>query len=426
MGLALVLVYIAFNLLSPGDMFPSLVPYRPLAVLAVATVPLTFFARITSPEIGKLRTQLALVILFFGFVCCSWFPHGGLRANLTAFENFSPVIIVYFLGVVHLRTPGRLRIVRAILLLVGIYVIYTAHSQFPMALVPDEDGNLQSTPYVLTSGDATNPDLRIHGLGMLDDPNIFGQFLLLILPLLFVSKKDTGFGAAYFVVLPAAAVLIWGVYLTGSRGAEIGFAVLITLFFIHRFKKAGKVIAVIFAPLSLVLIKATSTRNVSMAGGMDRLAIWSDGMAFFKSSPLWGIGFGGFIERDDWTAHNSYLLCAAELGLIGFFLWMGIMVVTIMQLNRVALVIGKTNPAMARWATGLKISLGGFLFTSFFLSCTYSLPLYLLLGMSGAVITVAGGDDTMPVRETKWQMKAFACCVGTLTLIYIMLRLRVF
>jgi len=183
---------------------------------------------------------------------------------------------------------------------------------------------------------------------------------------------------------------------------------------------------VIFAPLSLVLIKATSTRNVSMAGGMDRLAIWSDGMAFFKSSPLWGIGFGGFIERDDWTAHNSYLLCAAELGLIGFFLWMGIMVVTIMQLNRVALVIGKTNPAMARWATGLKISLGGFLFTSFFLSCTYSLPLYLLLGMSGAVITVAGGDDTMPVRETKWQMKAFACCVGTLTLIYIMLRLRVF
>jgi putative inorganic carbon (hco3(-)) transporter len=162
-----------------------------------------------------------------------------------------------------------------------------------------------------------------------------------------------------------------------------------------------------------------------MSGGMDRLAIWSDGMAFFKSSPLWGIGKGGFMERDDWTAHNSYLLCAAELGILGFFLWMSILVVTIMQLNRVSKVVADTNPALARWAVAVKISLGGYLFTSYFLSCTYSLPLFLLLGMAGAIIASAGGDVTMPMRGTNWQGRSFGLCVGMLVLIYVMLRLRV-
>src|ERR1039457_7076634 len=82
MGLALVLVYIALNLLSPAEMFPVLGPYRPILILALASVPPTLITRLGSPEIGKLRTQPILMFLFFAFACSSWFPHGGLGANL--------------------------------------------------------------------------------------------------------------------------------------------------------------------------------------------------------------------------------------------------------------------------------------------------------------------------------------------------------
>jgi hypothetical protein len=124
------------------------------------------------------------------------------------------------------------------------------------------------------------------------------------------------------------------------------------------------------------------------------------------------------------TAHNSYLLCAAELGMLGYFLWMSIVVVTMMQLGRVPKVVGASNPALAQWAVALRISLGVYLFTGFFLSRTYELPLFLLIGMSGAIITAAGGDDAIPLRGTFWPVWSFGLCVGILTLIYVMLRLR--
>jgi O-antigen ligase len=185
-------------------------------------------------------------------------------------------------------------------------------------------------------------------------------------------------------------------------------------------------VSAVAASLLLLAINAISaSRTISMAGGMDRLAIWSEGMHFFKTSPIVGIGAGGYMERNFMTAHNSYLLCAAELGIVGYFLWMSMIVVTLIQLSRVPKVVGASNPVLARWAVALRLSLGVYLYTSFFLSRTYDLPLFLLLGMSGAVIAAAGGDAAIPLRGTKWPVWSLGLCVGILALMYVMLRLRV-
>ena len=166
-------------------------------------------------------------------------------------------------------------------------------------------------------------------------------------------------------------------------------------------------------------------RSISMSGGMDRLAIWSDGLSYFKSSPLWGIGPHQFIERQGHTAHNSFLLVSAEMGMIGFFLWLGASVVTLIQLKKIPELMGKTNPALARWAVALRISLTCYLFTSFFLSRAYELPLFLLWGMSGGVIVAAGGDEKVPLRGTAWPLWTFGLCGAILVIIYTMLLLRV-
>jgi hypothetical protein len=72
----------------------------------------------------------------------------------------------------------------------------------------------------------------------------------------------------------------------------------------------------------------------------------------------------------------------------------------------------------------LKISLAGYLFTSFFLSRTYELPLYMLLGMCGGIIIAAGGDEAAPLRGTLWPVWTTVFAVGVIALIYTMLRLR--
>jgi putative inorganic carbon (HCO3(-)) transporter len=421
MGLVLVLTYIALNLLSPGDMIPSLAPYKPLLILAILSVPPLVFARLQAPEIGKLRTQLILVILFFGFACCSWFPHGWIGGNLITLLELGPNVVVYFMGLVFLRSPFRLGVLRTVLVLVAIYVIANAFTQLPYARASGE-----STPYVLASRVlVTQDDTRIQGLGMLHDPNHFGQYLLLILPMLFVSTKKAGLGIGYLLAIPITVLLMLGVFYTGSRGAEVGVALLIAQYLIRRFGKVGAALSLVVGSLFFLAINTFRSRTISMAGGMDRLAIWSDGMHMFKSSPLWGIGIRAFTETSPLTAHNSYLLCAAELGILGYFLWMSMIVVTLIQLNRIPEVVGKSNPGLARWAVAMNFSLSGYMFTSFFLSRTYDLPLFMLLGMSGAIITEAGGDEAIPLRNTKWPAWSLGLCGGILALIYVMLRLRV-
>jgi O-antigen ligase len=420
MELALVLTYIALNLLSPADMLPGLAVFRPMLMLALVSLPVLVLTRLSSPEIGKLRTQFILVILFFGWACCSWLPHGWLGGNVNTLLALSPTVIAYLMGVMFLRSPFRLHVVRVTLVLVAIFVMASAFSQIPYVRATGD-----STAYVMAALEADHSNgVRIRGLGMLNDPNQFGQYLVMILPMLFASRKENGLGPRYLMAIPIAGLFLVGVYLTGSRGAEMGVALLLGLFLTRRFKTTGALVSAVFGSLLLLVFNATRTRSISMSGGMDRLAIWSDGMSYVKSSPLWGIGFNGFTDRQGMTAHNSYLLCAAELGLVGLFLWMSIMVVTMIQLNRVPKVVGKSNPALAQWAVALRLSLGTYLFTSFFLSRTYELPLFLLLGMSGAVIVAAGGDEAT-LWGSKWPVWTLGLCAGILALIYVMLRLRV-
>jgi len=99
-------------------------------------------------------------------------------------------------------------------------------------------------------------------------------------------------------------------------------------------------------------------------------------------------------------------------------------VVTMIQLNRIPKVVEKSNPILGRWAVAMQFALGVYMFTSFFISRTYDLPLFLLLGMSGGVIIAAGGDKAIPLQGTKWQIKSLGLCAGILMTIYVMLRLR--
>ena len=45
-----------------------------------------------------------------------------------------------------------------------------------------------------------------------------------------------------------------------------------------------------------------------------------------KSHPLFGVGFGNFADYSDHTAHNSIVVCAAELGLVRVVLLVSVLV----------------------------------------------------------------------------------------------------
>ena len=180
----------------------------------------------------------------------------------------------------------------------------------------------------------TEQILRLRSAGFLNDPNDFAQILVIALPLIFIAWRQGRMIANSLFVLAPAALLLWATYLTRSRGALIGLAVLCL---VAARKRLGAIVSLALASvlaIGMMALNFTGGRGISASEGADRLEAWSTGLELFKHAPLFGIGFGRFTDFNDLTAHNSLVLCLAELGLVGCTIWLALLVTTTMDLNR--------------------------------------------------------------------------------------------
>ena len=107
----------------------------------------------------------------------------------------------------------------------------------------------------------------------------------------------------------------------------------------------------------------------------------------FRSNPILGVGYLNFTDHNDLTAHNSFVLCFAELGIVGYFFWLALLVVAILQIGQVRRCEDDDAEAddLRRHAKVLVASFAGMLVAAFFLSRSYNPILYLLVGLAFAL-----------------------------------------
>src|ERR1039457_1336246 len=112
----------------------------------------------------------------------------------------------------------------------------------------------------------------------------------------------------------------------------------------------------------------------------------------YRSNPILGVGFRNFTEHHDLTAHNSFVLCFAELGAVGYFFWLALLIVAILQLEQVRQCKddGRGGDVLRRQARVLIPSFAGMLAAAFFLSRSYNPVLFLLVGLAFALYEIAG------------------------------------
>src|SRR5262249_14288648 len=154
--------------------------------------------------------------------------------------------------------------------------------------------------------------------------------------------------------LPAAA-LVYGVFLTRSRGGAVALVMLLWRTAVGR---VGRLPAIV-----LLLMLGGGIAGLDFGGGrslaghdndsaFDPVTVWTEGIEMLKSQPMLGVGYGQFLDHHDITAHNSLVLCFAETGLVGCFFWVGLLVVTFLELRRLKQLPG-TEPldrSLASWA----------------------------------------------------------------------------
>jgi O-antigen ligase len=456
MGFVLSVLYFITSYLTPPVLF------GPLAVARIELILATLIFLISLPKLAKsfiLKTPQTVAVFGLAFAgsLSVYFGTHYITGALQAFPAFLPCAFAYFLMCLFCDSIKKIKIIILMLLFVCLFVI--AHGYIDLmrgvplsATTGDVNLNLwdMQHPYLFTQPNLAGEFLyRLRGLGPIHDPNDFGQLVVCVIPLLFVfwRPKHTPRNIV-FVALPVS-VLLYGVFLTHSRGALLA---LMAIMIVAARRRIGALPALLIAAIvfvSAMALNFTGGRDISASAGSDRTILWGEGLQMLKSHPLFGVGLDSFIDQCDCghTAHNSLVICAAELGMFGLFFWCMFLFSTIrdaLSLTSPAKV-SEPGPVMPEeehlsWRLSnietidkteinrlgrlLVLSFTGFLVTGWFLSRAYVMTLFLLGGMVEVVFEMALRREMIAPRM---RMERFLPYTGVLSLLlvllmYIMLR----
>jgi O-antigen ligase len=228
-------------------------------------------------------------------------------------------------------------------------------------------------------------DQRVRYLGELHDPNevsltiAAGGLSLMIAFLL--RKKDplSKLGAFLGIVLVLVTIVM-----TGSRGGLVA-AMLVPAAYVLRRYGIGALIPAVGLAVPVLMLGGRSGEGATESTQL-RYEAWRAGLDMFHHNPVFGVGAGMFPEHHFITAHNSYVLTLAEMGLPGMFLF-----VTVLYLSMKCLIVGLRElsnvpgtDAAQVWGMSLIASLAGILFQINTLSFAYHPVLWIFVALVGA------------------------------------------
>lgn len=241
---------------------------------------------------------------------------------------------------------------------------------------------------------------RITYVGIFNDPNDLSLQLVTFLPVGIMFLQKVGSFLKRMVYILAVLCTVYAVYLTQSRGGMLALGLMGML---YTWKFYSKKMAIVIGIIGFLGIFAISQRAATISteeeSAYGRIEAWYEGIDMLKHSPLWGVGFGMFTDYHYLTAHNSFVLCFAELGLVGYFFWLGLIYFS--YKGNLFIEYHGENEYFNSLARTLGVSLLSFLAAAFFLSRTYIVILYLLLGIMWAVQNIyvkkyQKGEDIFP------------------------------
>ena len=225
---------------------------------------------------------------------------------------------------------------------------------------------------------------RVRYRGSLQDPNELSTVicggLALLIGLIAPTRKTRWRALA---VLIGIAIFLCVIY-TQSRGGMLAYLSVLGVYFIRRYGVRYAALGVVaMMPLMALGGREGDGANASTEG---RYEAWRSGLEMLKSDPVFGVGKGQFTEYHHLTAHNSHVLSFAELGLLGMFLWVAMLYLTLkpaFQVLRDFADDPRAGPART-WAMVTIAMAAPLLVQMMFLSLTYHPMTWIYFGMAGA------------------------------------------
>lgn len=327
---------------------------------------------------------------------------------------------LYLLVINVVRTPAAMRNVIWTLLIVG--ALLGGLSVFQAAT-----GTYANDYFGFAQSDATN-DLGVNVggniarlAGPIGEKNRYAQIMLMLVPLaLFQAWSErrrllrlAGYGTALLV---SGAVI-----LTFSRGAAVGFALVVVLMTVLRYIKLYQLAAVALVIAGLLIavpqyadrlaslyavVGAVTDSEAAVTADNSVLSRATENLAalhVFGDHPIVGVGPGQFssyyreyaddiaisVKAEDRQAHNLYLSTAAETGTLGLFCFMTILLTTLWQLARARRRWIGRRTDLANMVTGLGLAVITYMTTGIFLHLSYIRYFWLIMALAGVAAVIA-------------------------------------
>ena len=357
-----------------------------------------------------MRTPLNWMIVGFG--CAAFLSSLGHGDSSPALMDFSRLVILMLLVVNLAKTPAHYRsLVTAMLLFTAYLAGYSIYLFFSGGTVMDEGV------------------LRSKATGIFSDPNdlaaTFVAGLALTLSRVIQSEK---WGRLCYALI--AALMVWAIFMTSSRGGLLGLLAVVGGFF-FVYQKNKSVAFVLAGFVGVILLVATPGRMTNFdsqeSSANSRFVFWDNGIKQLISHPLVGVGYNQFADvNGGFVAHNSFVQCFAETGLLGYFFWLGCIYFCFRRFRPGA---AGAERGVSRDLLGARLALAGYLTACFWITRTYSPVLYLLMTLPICQqLSAAGSGDVFtrafPERARDWGRIALLCAGSIFFIFCLVLRLK--
>ncbi len=287
------------------------------------------------------------------------------------FKQVNKTFFFYFLAVLLIDNPKKLKVLSLVMLLSTIYMIYWANDQY---LSRSYFGRLHG-PIPPTGG------------GIYKDENAFAMLFVTGLPFIYYFGflfKKTFLRLLLWLIIP----LGWhAAFLTGSRGGLLGLG---TIVFTASLRSTHKFIGFLLIPALIVAYvwqggsvlkeRAKTIKSYEEeTSAQSRLYAWSIAIKMIRDHPFTGVGFSSFMEaftdysdRRPMVAHNTFFQLMSESGVFAGLSFIMLFFFLFKDLFNNKLLIYKDNSPdilfLCYLNESLFVSFFGFLICSLFLS----------------------------------------------------------
>jgi len=375
----------------PGEVFPALaeVPLYNCLILATLVLVAPRVVETLRPERLSRDPITTCVLGMIPAILLSRLRHLDLsEAQFRTFE-FGKIAIYYLILNAIINTTGRLRaFLYAIALFATISSGLALLHHWEVIYVPTIATAIESDV------DPETGDLyqiaRLCATGIFADPNDLSMFAIFATVICLSGLGDKQLSLLRFLWLAPLAVLLTAIAYTQSRGGMLALVAALGTFSYLRFGKWKTLTAaLVVLPVLIALGGRQTNVGAGFSGGTgdERLKLWSEGLVVLRKFPLFGIGAGQYVEEAGQVAHNSFVHCFVELGLVGGTIFLGAFWFAVISLWRLRPFLcgamqNLTSESYRRLHSYLMAMVCGYSVSMLSLSRSYVVPTYLVLGVA--------------------------------------------